>query len=178
MSDRLGAALKQAGKAKVRRRRKRSDAGKKRGPKVKVEPVASLPEDEVVLPDSPPEAWVDEPRMTHMANDRASVLSGLGMSEGTFSAIFPQLGDYMDDDDFHFIESKLGLAHGVLGEAIAMDLPVYIEGVVLPIALQNQRLCYVRNDRGDCDLVQRKIDSCRHGQRVLVKDGIIVRVLR
>lgn len=70
MSDRLGAALKQAGKAKVRRRRKRSDAGKKRGPKVKVEPVVSLPDDEVVLPDSPPEAWVDEPRMTHMANDR------------------------------------------------------------------------------------------------------------
>jgi len=117
--------------------------------------VVSLPEDDVVLPDSPPEAWVDEPRMTHMASGRASVLSGLGMSEGTFSVIFPQLGDYMDEDDFQFIESKLGLAHGVLGEAIAMDMPVYFEGVVLPIALNNQRLCYVRNESGQCDLVHR-----------------------
>jgi hypothetical protein len=176
MSERLAAALGKNGKPKgVRRRRKRSDAGKKRGPK---KPVVALPEDDVVLPDSPPEAWVDEPRMVHMATNRASVLSGLGVSEGTFSAIFPQLGDYMDEDDFQFIEGKLGLAQGVLGEAIAMDMPVYFEGVVLPIALNNQRLCYVRNESGQCDLVHRKVDSCRHGQRVLVKDGIVVRVLR
>lgn len=176
MTDRLGAALEKAVKAKVvRRRRKRSDAGKKRGPKVK--PVAVV-EEEVVLADEPPVMALEGPRMVQLPNSRACVLAGLGMTEGTFSSIFPQFDDYLDEDDFRFIETKLGLSHGVLGEAIAMDMPVYFEGVVLPIAVNNQRLCYVQNAAGECHLVMRKIDSCRTAQRVLVKDGIVVKALK
>lgn len=175
MSDRLGAALKQAGKAKVRRRRKRSDAGKKRGPKVKVEPVVQE-EDEVVLVDSAP--IVDQPRMSLHAVDRPTLLTGLGMSEGTFSFIFPECGDYFDSDDVAYVGAKLGLSDGVLEEAIGIDMPVFIEATILPIHVPNQRLVWARSDDGECGLVKRRVDSCRPGQRVLIKDQIVVRVLR
>lgn len=174
MSDRLGAALEKAVKAKVRRRRKRSDAGKKRVSKVK--PIAVIEEDEVVLPDATP--VVEQPKMARHAVDRATLLAGLGMTEGTFSFLFPAYGDYFDEDDVAFIEGKLGLGDGVLDEAICMDMPVFVEATILPINVQNQRLIWARTDAGACNLVRCKIGSCRPGQRVLIKDQIVVRVLR
>lgn len=178
MSERLAAALGKAGKPKgVRRRRKRSDAGKKRGPRKASQEVVQEEDGGVVLVD---EVQQEEARKVEFVPcgsvDVASVVSGLGVSEGVFSRWFPSVGEYVDLSDIEWIEGKLGLSKGVLSEAIAMDMPIFWECSVLPIKVPNQRLVYV-GDGVRNELVRCKPNHCRAGNRVLVLNGEVRIVL-
>lgn len=98
----------------VKKRRKRSDAGKKRVKAPELQPVIEGIEDDVVL--------VDE------------------------------ISDEQEDLTQH--------------------------GVVLPIVVPNQRLVWVRIDGGVSCICNRKPDSCRPGNKVLIKDRTVIKVLK
>ena len=51
-------------------------------------------------------------------------------------------------------------------------------GVVLPIYVPNQRLVWVRIEGGVSCICNRKPDSCRPGNKVLIKDRTVIKVLK